>query len=115
MEFDIEKCARLVMKCDKQHLADGMELPNQDKIKTLGEKETDEYLGILEADTIKQEDTKEKIKKEYLGRPRKLCKTKLYCRNLIKGINSWAVPPIKIFGTIFLGESEKNLKKLTRE
>ena len=33
---------------------DGMELPNQDKIKTLGGKETYKYLGILEADTIKQ-------------------------------------------------------------
>ena len=31
-----------------------MELPNQDKIWTLEENETDKYLGILEADTIKQ-------------------------------------------------------------
>ncbi len=39
-----------------------MELPNQDKIRTLGEKETYKYLGILEADTIKQVEMKEKIK-----------------------------------------------------
>ena len=39
-----------------------MELPNQDKIRTLGE-ETYKYLGILEADTIKQEETKEKIQR----------------------------------------------------
>ena len=32
----------------------GMEQPNEDKIRTLGEKETYKYLGILEADTIKQ-------------------------------------------------------------
>ena len=32
----------------------GMELPNHDKIRTLGENETYKYLGILEADTIKQ-------------------------------------------------------------
>ena len=31
-----------------------MEWPNQDKIRTLGEKETYKYLGTLEADTIKQ-------------------------------------------------------------
>ena len=31
-----------------------MKLPNQDKIRTLGENETYKYLGILEADTIKQ-------------------------------------------------------------
>ena len=30
-----------------------MELPNQDKIRTLGENETYKYLGILEGNTIK--------------------------------------------------------------
>ena len=47
----------LVMKNVKR-----MELPNQDKIRTLGEKETNKYLGILEADTIKQAEMKEKSK-----------------------------------------------------
>ena len=54
MEFGIEKCAMLVMKSGNRHLTDGMELPNQGKIKTLTENETYKYLGILEADTIKQ-------------------------------------------------------------
>ena len=40
MEFGIEKWPMLVMKSGKQHMTDGMELPNQDKIRTLGEKET---------------------------------------------------------------------------
>ena len=40
MEFGIEKCAMLVMKSGKRHMTDGMELPNQDKIRTLGEGET---------------------------------------------------------------------------
>ena len=31
MEFVIEKCAMLVMKSDKRHRTDGMELPNQAK------------------------------------------------------------------------------------
>ena len=71
-----------------------MELPNQDKIRTLGEKET--YLGNLEADTIKQVKMKGKIQKEYLRRTRKLLETKLSSRNLIKGINTWAVPSLDI-------------------
>ena len=50
MEFGIEKYAMLVMKSGKRHLTDGMEQPNQDKIKTLAENKT--YLDILEADTI---------------------------------------------------------------
>ena len=61
MEFGIQKCAMLVMKSSKRHLTYGMELPNQDKIKTLGEKETYKHFGILETDTIKQVDMKEKI------------------------------------------------------
>ena len=44
-------------------MAEGIELPNQEKIRTLVEKETYTYLRILEADTIKQVKMKEKIKK----------------------------------------------------
>ena len=40
MEFSIEKCVILVMKCGKWHITDGMELSNQDKIRTLAENET---------------------------------------------------------------------------
>ena len=80
------------MKSGKWHLTDRMELPNKDKIRMLGEKENYKYLGILEADTIKQVEIKEKIQKEYLRRTRKLLKTKLSSRNLIKGINTWTLP-----------------------
>ena len=63
MEFDIEKCAMLVMKRGKRHLTDRMELLNQDKIRTLAKNETYKYLGILEADTITQVEIKDKIQK----------------------------------------------------
>ena len=95
MEFGIEKCALLVMKSGQRHLTDGIELTNQDKIRTLAENETYKYLGILEADTIKQVEMKNKIQKEYLRRNRKLLETKLNSRNLIKGINTWAVPLVR--------------------
>ena len=45
IEFGIEKFAMLVMKNGKRHLTDGMELPNEDKIRTLSENETYKYLG----------------------------------------------------------------------
>ena len=67
MEFGIEKCALLVMKSGKRHLTDGIELPNQDKIRMLAENETYKYLGILEADTIKQVEMKNKFKKNISG------------------------------------------------
>ena len=54
-KFGKEKFAMLVMKNEKRHLTDGMELPNREKIRTFWEKETYKYFGILEADTIKQD------------------------------------------------------------
>ena len=53
MEFGIEKYTMLVMKRGKRHLTDGMELPNKDKIRTLGKNKTYKYSGILEGDIIK--------------------------------------------------------------
>ena len=108
MEFGIEKCAMLVMKSGKRHMTDGMELPNQDKIRTLGENETYKY---LEADTIKQVEMKNKIQKEYLRRTRKLLETKLSSRNLVKGINTWAVPLVRYSGP-FLKWTRDELKQM---
>ena len=48
---------------------------NQDKIKTLGEKETYKYWGILDADIDKHAEMKEKIVKESLWWTRKLLET----------------------------------------
>ena len=111
MEFGIEKCAMLVMKSGKRHRTDGIELTNQDNIRTLGENDTNKYLGILEADTIKQVQMKDKIQKEYLRRTRKLLETKLSRRNLIKGINTWAIPHIRYSGP-FLKWTRDELKQM---
>ena len=62
MEFGKEKSAVLVMRSKKRHMTEGIELRNQEKKKQrLSEKETHKYLGILEAETIKQI----KIKKKF--------------------------------------------------
>ena len=60
MEFSIKKCAFLVMTNEKRHMMEGIELSNQEKIRTLREKET---LRILESHIIKQVKIKEKIQK----------------------------------------------------
>ena len=106
MGFGIEKCTMLIMKSGKRHLTDGMEQPSQDKITTLGEKETYKFLSILEVDTIKQVEMKDKIKK-YLRRTRKLIKTKLSSRNLIKGIDTWAVSLVRYSGPFLKGTIEE--------
>ena len=100
----------LVIKSGKRHLTDGMELPSQDKIRMLGEKKTYKYLSILEADTIKQVEMKNKIKKEYL-RTRKILETKLSSRNLFKGINTWAISRVRYSGP-FLKWTREELKQM---
>ena len=67
-------------------------------------------MGILEADTIKQVEMKEKFKKEYLRRTRKLQETKLSIRNLLKGIKTWAVLLVRYSGP-FLKWTREELKQ----
>ena len=43
-------------------MASAMKLPNQEKIRTLGVKVTDKYLGLLEFDTIKKWRWKKKLR-----------------------------------------------------
>ena len=56
-------------------------------------------------------ETKEKIKKEYLRRTRKLLETKLCSRNLTKGINTWAVPVVRYLGP-FMKWTREELKEM---
>ena len=106
---------RLQWKTRKMYHADNekwkkttevIELPNLQRIRTLGEKKNYKYLGILEADTIKQVEMKEKVKKEYIRQTRKVLENKLCSRNPIKGINIWAVH--------FSGTQEYSLKRQRR-
>ena len=60
IEFAIEKCAVLIMKRGKREIADGIELSNQKRITVLGGKEIYNDLELLEAETIKQTEIKEK-------------------------------------------------------
>ena len=49
------------MKNEKRHMTEGMEQRNQENIES-SEKKKHKYLGIVEADAIKQEEMKEKMK-----------------------------------------------------
>ena len=55
MEFDIEKCAMLVMEKGKIVNSVGVELPDGKVIKSLQGGESYKYLGILEADKFLEE------------------------------------------------------------
>ena len=51
MEFSIEKCTLLIMKSGE--IAEGVELPCKQSIRTLGGNKNYKYWGIFEADAIK--------------------------------------------------------------
>ena len=74
------------MKSGKWHMMEGVELPKQEKIRRLKVKGTYKYLGILETDTIKQ-------------------------GNLIKGINTSAVPLVR-YSVPFLKTTSEELKQM---
>ena len=104
---------------DEKRKTEGIKLPNQDKIRTPGEMKSYKYSRILVADTIKHAEMKEKIKKkEYLMRSRKLLKTKLHSRNLIKGMNTWVVSLKRYSGAFLkwmreLHQMDQRTRKLT--
>ena len=73
MEFGIAKCTML-MGSGKIQMTEGIELANQERIKTLGDKKNYNYLKTFEANTIKQAKMKVKITKEYLRGTRNFSK-----------------------------------------
>ena len=56
-------------------------------------------------------------KKEYLRRARKLLDTKLNSKNLVKGINTWAVPLVSYSGPFlkWIREELKQMDQKTRK
>ena len=88
MQFGIDKCVMLVMKKRKILKSDGIRLPNDTVIKSLEEGEGYKDLGALEADEVVVNEMKDKVKKEYCRRVRKVLETKLYSGNVFKAITS---------------------------
>ena len=76
MEFDIEKCAMLVIEKRKIVKSVGIELPDGKVIKSLQEVENYKYLGVLEAERFLGEDMKLKVSKVYFRRLKKVLKSK---------------------------------------
>ena len=53
MEFGVKKCAMLVMRRGRLVKSEGLVLPDENKIRVIGENNSYKYLGVLEADKIK--------------------------------------------------------------
>ena len=114
MEFGIETCAILVLKRGKAVKSAGITLPDNREMRSLEENEEYKYLGMLQAEGIKQKELKEKVRNEYKRRVRKLLETKLNGQNIINGINTWAVSLLR-YSAPFLGWAKEEKQQLDRK
>ena len=114
MNFRIEKCAMIQMKRGKVVMNEGIELPNGAKIRSLDDQEGYKYLGILQFDDIKHKEMKEKLKKEYAKRVRKMLKSQLNVGNVIQAINTSALSIIR-YSSGILDWTKLELQELERK
>ena len=114
MEFGIGKCAVLIMKRGVFSRSEGIQLPNDEVIKNVEEGEGYKYLGILEADGFKNSEMKEKVRKEYFRRIKKILKSKLNAGNIVTAINSRAVAVIR-YGAGLLKWTKDELRAMDRK
>ena len=90
------------MKKRKIVKSDGTELPNGKVNNSLEEGESYKYLGVLETDEMMVNEMKDKAKKEYSRRVRKVLESKGNSGNVFKVINTWILSMVW-YSTVFLG------------
>ena len=101
------------MKKGKIVNSDSIQLPNDKVIKSLEEGHSYKYLDVLEVDEVMANEMKDKVKKEYYRRVRKVLETKLNSGNVFKAINAWAVSVVR-YSAAFLGWSKLQLEEIDR-
>ena len=77
----------------------GIELPDGQVIKSFQEGWSYKYLGILDAYKFLEQKIKLNVSKEYIWKLRKVLKSKLNSRNLVCGVNTWAVSVLRYSAT----------------
>lgn len=116
MKFGLQKCATVVLRRGKKIEDEGISMPDGQLIEDLGA-ESYKYLGILEADRMKMEEMKEKVRKEYYKRLRKVLESKLNGGNIVKAMNTWAVAAVRYTAGIldWTVDELKNMDRKTRK
>ena len=113
MEFGVKKCGVAIMKRGKLVESEDINLGNGESIKAI-DLEVYKYLGILEADKIKENEMKDMFSKEYLRCTKLIMRSKLNGRSKIMAVNIWAVSLIR-YGAGILKWNTDELLKLDRE
>ncbi|XP_067950259.1 uncharacterized protein [Watersipora subatra] len=113
MKFGLDKCATIIMIRGQLTGRGNIMLPNETEIHELEDNESYKYLGVMEADDIKQSEMKANIKKEYIHRLMKVLKSNLTAGNLITAINTWAVSLYR-YGAGIIQWTKAELQQLDR-
>ena len=91
-----------------------IEFPNGKVIKSLQRDGSYKYLGILEADKFLDEKMKLNVSKENIRKLRKVLKSKLNGGNLVRGVNTWAVPLLR-YSAAFVSWRKRELQSIDRK
>ena len=94
MQFGLDKCAKVTINRGKLASTENIRLPSREEIRELEIEETYKYLGIHQADEVKNNVVKEKTQSEYKKRLRMILKSKLSGFNQITAIHIYASPII---------------------
>ena len=87
MQFGLDKCAKVTINRGKLASTETIRLPSREEIRELEIEETYKYLGIQQADEVKNDVAKKKTQSEYRERLRIILKSKLSGFNQTTAIN----------------------------
>ncbi|KAL1446040.1 hypothetical protein WDU94_012394 [Cyamophila willieti] len=91
MEFGLEKCKTQTILKGKQQ-TNRIEHQNMPDIEPMKEEDMYKYLGVLQKKNTDHATMKKKVREKYLQRVNLILKSKLNSKNLINGINTYAIP-----------------------
>ena len=114
MEFGTEKCATIEMKKGKITRGGDIALLDGVGIQSLKTQEFYKYLGMDEKNGINDKVMKEKVKREYFSRVKKILKSQLNSKNKIMAINSLSTP-VMMYSFGILPWLKSEIEKLDRK
>ena len=100
MHFGVSNCGVLVMKRGNICKCKGIEIPSGELIKEIDTEGGYKYLGVLKADTIKDNKMKDNLKREYARIVRNILKSHFNIENVVNAINCRAISIIRYSGEI---------------
>ncbi|KAL0870860.1 hypothetical protein ABMA27_004702 [Loxostege sticticalis] len=107
MDFGIDKCKINSVKGGQILQHSTYQLETGQQISSLDQNEVYKYLGYNQDRQIQYKDTKLKLQQQFKHRLNSICKSQLYSRNLVKAINSYAIPILTYsFGIINWTQTE---------